>query len=125
VDRSGYRKVLKWAATAVSAVWIGITVYSEFLNVDPDQYSFKSPDVEQRMRACGGTFQERYRCKEDAMIDKGQEGFIAWLEKIGLMFGPPFALFALVRTVSRPRTSDEPEAFMVPPPSNIARYRVR
>lgn len=125
VRQLNFRTILKIFATAISTLWIGVTVYSEFFDVDPDQYSFKSPEVEQRMKACSGSFHERYRCKEDAIIDKGQEGFVIWLEKVGLVFGPPFVLFGLVRLLARQRPGDDTESFIPPPPIAIAKRRVR
>jgi hypothetical protein len=93
------RMVLKWIAIVASVIWIAVTFYQEFLDVDPDQYGFRSAEVEARMKSCGGSFQQRYDCKEAIIIAKGHDSFLLWVEKAALVLGPPLILaFLLNRT---------------------------
>lgn len=90
------RMVLRGIAIAASVVWIAVTFYQEFLDVDPDQYGFRSADVETRMKSCGGSFQQRYDCKETIIIAKGHDSFLLWVEKAALVLGPPLILVFLL-----------------------------
>ena len=128
MDSTDSRTKLRWIAMAVSALWISYTLYSEFFAVDPTQYGFKSPEIEQDMKSCTGDFQTRYKCKESLIIDKGHESFIIWMGKMGLIFGPPLALFGALRLMSRNPNDDDDDNNVgsgPPPPPSISSRRVR
>jgi hypothetical protein len=97
------RTVLKWLAVIASAIWISVTIYQEFIEIDPTQYGFRSPEVEARMKACGGSFQQRYECKEAVIIAKGHDSFVIWMEKVALILGPPIVVAILIGRVGRER----------------------
>lgn len=125
MDKWDYRVVLNWVATAVCALWMGVTVYSQFFDVDPNQYSFRSPEIEQRMKNCAGSYEQRYKCKEALIIEKGHDSFLIWISKMALVFGPPAILLALVRVAIRQRESREIDSYNAPPPSSIKKRKVR
>ena len=124
LDKWDYRVVLNWVATAVCALWMGVTVYSQFFDVDPNQYGFRSPEIEQRMKNCSGSFEQRYKCKEALIIEKGHDSFLIWISKMALVFGPPAILLALVRVAVRQREGSEVDSFN-PPPSSIRKRKIR
>lgn len=97
------RTVLKWIAGLASIIWIALTFYQEFLDVDPNQYGFRSPDVEARMKTCNGSFQQRYDCKEAIIIAKGYASFLVWGEKTALILLPPLLLAFLISWSGRNR----------------------
>lgn len=120
-----YRTILNWVATAVCALWMGVTVYSQFFDVDPDQYSFRSPELEQKMKNCSGSFEQRYKCKNDLIIEKGRDSFLIWLSKMALVFGPPAILWSLIGVATRQREKGRIDEFSPPPPSSIKKRKVR
>lgn len=91
----------KWnlsrVAMAACVLWMGAAVYFQFFSVDPDQYGFRSPEVERQIQNCGGSFEQRYKCKDTLIIQKERGSFMIWVLKMVLVFGPPAALLALVR----------------------------
>lgn len=125
LDKWDYRVVLNWVATAVCALWMGVTVYSQFFDVDPNQYGFRSPEIEQKMKNCAGSFEQRYKCKEALIIEKGHDSFLIWISKMALVFGPPAILLALVRVAIRQRDGEETDGYNAPPPSSIKKRKVR
>lgn len=100
------RSTLKWIAVTASIIWMSLTFYQEFLDADPDQYGFRSADVETQMKACGGTFQQRYDCKEAIIIAKGHASFLIWTQKTALILLPPIILALLVGRMGRQRPHD-------------------
>jgi hypothetical protein len=120
-----YRTWLKVLAVTVSIIWLSMSTYMQFLDVDPNEYSFHSPEIEQKMKACTGSFAQRYRCKEDLIIDKGHEGFIVWMGKVALVLAPPIILWSGLGMAIRRRSGDEPDTFAPPPPTSINRRRWR
>ncbi|HVI49863.1 MAG TPA: hypothetical protein VM661_01490 [Candidatus Sulfotelmatobacter sp.] len=125
MEKWDYRTVLNWVATAVCALWMGVTVYSQFFDVDPNQYGFRSPEIEQKMKNCSGSFEQRYKCKEALIIEKGHDSFLIWISKMALVFGPPAILLALVRVAVRQRENDDIDTFNPPPPASIKKRKVR
>ena len=129
-----FQKMLSWGVTAICAIWMGLTLYGQFLAVDPDQYSFRSPEIEQKMKDCAGSYEQRYKCKEALIIEKGHNSFMIWLGKMALVFGPPAVLWNLQR-LSHRRYGRENHAatFDAHPPSSgsaggtssIKRHKIR
>jgi hypothetical protein len=118
------RSVLRWTGLTVCAVWMALSLYSEFFAANPDNYSFRSPAVEARMRACNGDFQHRYACKDAAMIAQGQRGFVVWIGKVLIVLGPPLALYVLMR-IAYPNAEDGGGTAYRQTPTSIRRRRVK
>ena len=121
------RALTRSCVVVASTLWIAATVYEEFFDVDPSLYGFENPEMETRLRTCTGTFLERYRCKEDIIIEKGHHDFLIWVVKVALVFGPPGVLFGLLR-LTRPAKGDDDDFFdgpTSPPPRDISHWRVR
>lgn len=104
---SSMRTRLKQLAVAASALWVAMTIYQEFFDVDPDQFGFKSPEVEAQMSSCGGTFKQRYDCKEAAILAKGRDSFLIWMWKVTIILGPPIALVVLFQLAERGRRPED------------------
>lgn len=105
---SSVSSYIKIVAGIAIAAWLGVTIYQEFIIVDPDQYSFMSADVQAQMKSCGGSYQQRYECKDAIIRAKGQRSFGIWLEKVAVIFLPPAGLWALVVVATRQRRRTSP-----------------
>ncbi len=117
-------KAIRWVAVLASTVWICLTIYQEFIDVDPTQYGFKSAEVEARLKSCAGSFQQRYDCKEAVIIAKGHESFLIWIEKVALILGPPIIVAALLNRLGRESPAKEDDNYTkLPPP--VSKRRVR
>lgn len=127
MGQTTFRKKARMVIVTVSTLWMAATVYTEFFIVLPGTYGYDTPEMQDRLSACTGTFLERYRCKDLVIIQKGRDDFLIWLEKVALVFGPPAVLFGLLR-IGRPKLpggDDYADTDLPPPPTDIARWRVR
>lgn len=119
------RSVLKWIASVASVIWIGATLYQEFLDIDPTEFGFRSAEVEARMKACGGSFQQRYECKEEIIIAKGHESFLVWVEKATFILAPPVILALLFNRNGREKFPLSEHDKVIGRTSSISKRRVR
>jgi hypothetical protein len=119
------RMMLKWLAAIVSVIWISVTFYQEFLDVDPDQFGFRSPEVAAQMKACNGTFQQRYDCKEAIIIAKGDDSFLLWVEKALLILAPPLIVVFLLNRGGRSKRPGSIHNHMVHRPPSVRNRRTR
>jgi hypothetical protein len=119
------RMLLKWIATFASILWIAATIYQGFFAVDPTQFGFRSTEVEARMKSCGGSFQQRYDCKEEIIIAKGYDSFLLWVEKATLVLAPPLILGLFFNRTGREKPPKIEQNFEIRRPSSIAKRRVR
>ena len=113
---------LKWAGTTASILWIVFSIYTAFFDVDPDQYGFKSPEVEARMQSCGGTYKQRYECKEQVILAKHRKSFVLWMEKVVVIIGPPILLAFLIRRATREMPGENQDDY-TPRPSRPLKKR--
>ncbi len=115
---------MKWVGLIATVLWMSVTIYVAFIDVDPDQFGFKSSEVEARMRTCGGTFQQRYDCKEAIILAKQHDSFLLWLKNVAWIIGPPMALAILFRLLNRDRGRTDSDYF-ARPPTPVSKRRVR
>lgn len=116
---------LKWAGTVASILWITFSIYTAFFDVDPDQYGFKSPEVEARMQACGGTYKQRYECKEQAILAKHRKSFMLWMEKVVVIIAPPLLLAYLIRRAGRQMATEEEDPYAPRPQRPLKKRRMK
>ncbi|MDR3438150.1 hypothetical protein [Telmatospirillum sp.] len=125
VQTTNIRTMLRWFAMLACAIWMGATFYLEFLDVDPDQFGFRSSDVESQMKSCGGSFQQRYDCKEAIIIAKGYDSFLIWTEKVCLILVPPVLVVYLLNRGRREKPRSGLRTRLARVPRSVARRRVR
>jgi hypothetical protein len=120
------RKLIKRIAIACSVLWIAATFYQQFLEADPGKFGFRASEVEARMKTCGGSFQQRYDCKEAIIIAKGHDSFLLWVEKAALVLAPPLLLAFLLTRTGEGRPHSSVHAYMVRRPTiPVSKRRVR
>ncbi|HIJ38308.1 MAG TPA: hypothetical protein HPP80_05350 [Rhodospirillaceae bacterium] len=125
VQKMNTQKALKWVGIIASTLWIIVSIYTAFFDVDPDQFGFKSPEVEARMQNCGGSFKQRYECKEAAILAKHRQSFVLWIEKVAAILGPPLALAFLIRLANRQAPKEEEDDLYGRRPPPVKKRRVR
>jgi hypothetical protein len=116
--------MLRWLATTVSAIWIVLSIIAEFFDVDPNQYGPVSADSMARMSSCQGNYHQRYACKEQVTLSKQRHSFLLWIGKVCIVFGPPAALFLMLRYAYKEQPAPENGYYQRPPPP-VKRRRVR
>ena len=88
---------------AVMLLWAALTIYTEIIDADPDEYSIKSPEVRQQLENCTGTFAQRQACAERITTGRQQLGFLVWCEKVVIILGPPLVLWGLAGYAAKQR----------------------
>jgi len=87
----------------VSLFWGALTIYTEIIDVNPNQFSIKSPEVQQQIENCTGTFAQRQACVERITESAQQIGFLVWCKKVVIILGPPLLLWWLAGLATRQR----------------------
>lgn len=87
----------------VMLLWAALTIYTEIIDADPNEYSIKSPEVRQQLENCAGTFAQRQACAERITTGRQQLGFLVWCEKVVIILGPPLVLWGLAGYATRQR----------------------
>ena len=93
------RRLMVWSVVAVSLVWIGVTAWIEFNNVDPELAEFRQQQFETKLNDCRGKFSDRYDCKSAVIRDQNQQTLTLWATRLGIIFGPPIVLAILFAIV--------------------------
>ena len=90
--------LVKWPVLGVAVVWIAVFGWLEL--VQPDFHADirvrrAHEKMEQKFKDCWGNFSQRYDCKSALVREHDAQEFYDWAKKLGLVFAPPLALFAL------------------------------
>jgi hypothetical protein len=96
-------RLLSILVGVVSLVWAALTIYTEIIDSDPNEYSIKSPEIQQQLANCAGNFQQRQACAERITDARQQLGFLVWCEKVVIILGPPLVLWGLAGLAARQR----------------------
>lgn len=89
---------VKWPTLAICVAWIAASTWFVFFTSDPaaDARAVRAEQMfEQRLRDCRGSFSERYECKSALIRERDKALFYDWAERLGTVFAPPLAVFAL------------------------------
>lgn len=85
------------------AVWLALATWGFFHEVPPeivDNHTAKT--MQQRMRTCEGSFQQRYECKQAYLLSGERWGFAVALNRLALICGPAITAW-IVWSVMRRR----------------------
>jgi hypothetical protein len=97
------RTRLKWMVSGGSAAWlllIGLLMIATLPDGAVENHA--SDQVKGRMSECTGSFQDRYQCKEQIIIESGRETFYTLGGRFLLVILPPlFATFWLSSHLNR------------------------
>jgi hypothetical protein len=84
---------------ALALAWLAGAGIAAFATIPEDEIlTINSPSVQQRLRdECGGTFQQRYDCKESIITEIGRQTFLNLAIRSGIVaLGPLAALIVFV-----------------------------
>jgi hypothetical protein len=120
------RQTLRWIGWLACAGWLAISINYLIFQSDPDQFSFRSPEVEAEMKNCTSeNMHQRYSCKEQAILSHERLKFVQALAPTALVFAPPLLVWLLARRLlrSNARRGDEDYNSALPP--SIKKWRVK
>lgn len=86
------RKRLKLAVTGGGMLWIVLVGWIMWATLPEGAVATHSSDsLKDRMSLCGGTFQDRFDCKEQLIIQSGRDAFYMLSLRFLLVILPPMA----------------------------------
>ena len=98
------RARIKHRLIVASIVWMAVAGVVLFLILPPGPVqTMNSPEVQDRMRdECAGSFEQRYQCKENIIVQAGRETFANLALRLGLVLAAPLLAAGFFHTRCRP-----------------------
>lgn len=120
------RQTLRWIGWLACAGWLAISINYLIFQTDPDQFSFRSPEVEAEMKNCTSEdMHQRYSCKEQAILSHERLKFVQALVPTALVFAPPLLVWLLARRLLRRSARRGDEDYKLEPKPSIKKWRVK
>lgn len=96
------RRIGDILVTLVCLIWIGFSSWAFFGEV-PEEIldNHNSKSMQDRMKACEGSFQKRYECKQRLLLDGERWGFAVALNRILLICAPPITAWIVWSALKR------------------------
>ena len=93
--RDRTKKSVKWGSAVVALLWVIVVGFDQFFGVGTFDYaaSAREEQLQSMMKACKGTFKQRYECKSAILRAQGRDTFNYWGKKYLLTFAPPLFLY--------------------------------
>lgn len=98
----------KWIMIFLSAVWIAGAGWYEISGATSN-YGFTSGSYRKAIKACRGSFANRYECKSSAIISGENQAFIDWTVRLAIIFVPPLGLGMVYGALRRRREERDAE----------------
>lgn len=87
----------------VCLVWLGVSSWLLLVNNTPqaifDNHNSKS--MQERMKACEGSFQKRFDCKQNLLLDGERWGFAVAFDRVLLICAPAVTIWLVWGAVKR------------------------
>lgn len=86
---------MKWGSAVVALLWVIVVGFDQFFGVGTFDYaaSAREEQLQSMMKACKGTFKQRYECKSAILRAQGRDTFNYWGKKYLLTFAQPLFLY--------------------------------
>jgi len=92
----------------VCGLWMAWALWSQFLSIPTGEVeNHSSLSVKERMSDCAGTFQQRYDCKNNIVIETDRTTFLNMVGRIIIVVLPPLLLIGALNLSSRRRDDDD------------------
>ncbi|WP_244511214.1 hypothetical protein [Magnetospirillum fulvum] len=83
------RRTGDWFVTLGCVIWLAVSGWMFFGTVPPEIVdNHTSKTMQQRMRTCEGTFQQRFECKQAFLLSGERWGFAVAVNRLMLMCAP-------------------------------------
>lgn len=88
---------LRWTVAAVAVAWLAVAGANEYFELGVFRYqAAKNREaLDLQLAECRGNFKQRYECKSQLLRAAGTSSFKYWSTRLGIIFGPPFALYVI------------------------------
>lgn len=84
------RKRLKWAVTGGGLLWMALVGWLMWVTLPDGAVATHASDaLKDRMSLCSGSFQDRFDCKEQIIIESGRDAFYLLSLRFLLVIVPP------------------------------------
>ncbi|OAN52233.1 hypothetical protein A6A04_00615 [Paramagnetospirillum marisnigri] len=102
LDRRRRRRIGDIVVTIACLAWIALSGWAFFGDV-PDEITdnHTSKAMQDRMKACEGSFQKRYECKQRLLLDGERWGFAVAVNRIMLICAPPITAWIVWSAIKR------------------------
>jgi hypothetical protein len=96
------RKLGDMLVTLACLAWLGVSGYMLFGDMPAEIFdNHNSKTMQERMRACEGSFQKRFDCKQQLLLSGERWGFAIALDRILLMIAPPITAWIVWSAMKR------------------------
>ena len=101
-DQRRRRRIGDILVTLVCVAWIGLSSWAFFGEV-PEEITenHTSKAMQDRMKACEGSFQKRYQCKQALLLNGERWGFAVALDRVLLICAPSITLWLVWGAIKR------------------------
>jgi hypothetical protein len=101
-DRRRRRRIGDVLVTLACLVWLAASGWVFFSDVPEEIFdNHTSKAMQDRMKACEGSFQKRYECKQQLLLNGERWGFAVALNRILLMCAPPITAWVVWGAIKR------------------------
>jgi ActR/RegA family two-component response regulator len=89
--------ILRWSVTAIAVAWLALAAVNEYFEVGVFEYQAQKDReaLDRQLAQCRGDFKQRYECKSQLIRAAGSSSFNYWAARLGVVFGPPLALYVI------------------------------
>ncbi len=88
--------------TLACLAWLGVSGWILFGDMPPEIFdNHTSKAMQDRMRTCEGSFQKRFECKQQLLLNGERWGFAVALDRILLMCAPPITIWIVWSAMKR------------------------
>lgn len=87
-----------------AAAWLVVVGWVQLANIPPEEIlTHSSPEVQERLHTeCDGSFNDRYRCEEDIVLEVSRTTFANLSLRLAVTVAVPLICLGIATTVLRP-----------------------
>ncbi len=101
-DRRRRRRIGDVVVTLACLVWLAVSGWVFFSEAPEEIFdNHTSKAMQDRMKACEGSFQKRYECKQQLLLSGERWGFAVALNRVLLMCAPPITAWLVWGAIKR------------------------
>ncbi|EME68906.1 hypothetical protein H261_16034 [Paramagnetospirillum caucaseum] len=89
--------------TLVCCLWLGFSTWTFFIADMPDEIfdNHTGKAMQERMKSCEGSFQQRYKCKQALLLNGERWGFAVALDRVLLICAPAITAWLVWGAIKR------------------------
>ena len=101
-DPKRRRRIGDILVTLVCLAWLGLSTWTFFGDMPEEIFdNHTGKAMQERMKACEGSFQKRYQCKQQLLLNGERWGFAVALDRVLLICAPPITFWIVWSALKR------------------------